>query len=269
MTREEAKQWLEAMKSSYALPIETYEAIDMAIEALSADVVPFDVQLQSTREVIDKFAEDRVKVVRCKDCRHAHFKDFDKYCPYMVGALKPNQFCSHGERADKVSCSKCMHRDTCEDAYQEHSQYCNGERAEFKESAEAYKKWTVEDIGKWQNEIGVEKRLEDYHGKPTLTKPHGRLIDADFLRARVIRSSSPNLPSRTKTTVQNMIDRAPTVEERPQGEWLEKYYDADDREPSHYVCSECRNVWNKAFIPFTWHFWPSCGASMVVRGDEK
>ena len=100
-------------------------------------------------------------------------------------------------------------------------------------------------------------------------KQHGRLIDADFLRARVIRSSSPNLPSRTKTTVQNMIDRAPTVEERPQGEWLEKYYDADDREPSHYVCSECRNVWNKAFIPFTWHFCPSCGASMVVRGDEK
>ena len=34
MTREEAKQWLEAMKSAYALPIETYEAIDMAIEAL-------------------------------------------------------------------------------------------------------------------------------------------------------------------------------------------------------------------------------------------
>lgn len=34
MTREEAIQWLEAMKSSYALPIETYEAIDMAIDAL-------------------------------------------------------------------------------------------------------------------------------------------------------------------------------------------------------------------------------------------
>lgn len=40
MTREEAKQWLEAMKSAYALPIETYEAIDMAIEALSADAEP-------------------------------------------------------------------------------------------------------------------------------------------------------------------------------------------------------------------------------------
>jgi rubrerythrin len=39
MTREEAKQWLEALKSAYALPIETYEALDMAIEALSADAV--------------------------------------------------------------------------------------------------------------------------------------------------------------------------------------------------------------------------------------
>ena len=84
---------------------------------------------ESSNDVIES-ANDVIAVVRCKDCRHAHFKDFDKYCPYMVGALKPNQFCSHGERADKVSCSKCMHRDTCEDAYQEHSQYCNGEIAD-------------------------------------------------------------------------------------------------------------------------------------------
>ena len=37
MTRKEAIQWLEAMKSAYALPIETYEAIDMAIEALNRE----------------------------------------------------------------------------------------------------------------------------------------------------------------------------------------------------------------------------------------
>lgn len=56
--------------------------------------------------------------------------------------------------------------------------------------------------------------------------------------------------------------------DRPHGEWIEKYYDADDRGPSHYVCSECRNVWNKAFIPFTWHYCPSCGARMKGGDDE-
>lgn len=37
MTKEEAKQWLKTMKSAYALPIEAYEALDFAIELLSAE----------------------------------------------------------------------------------------------------------------------------------------------------------------------------------------------------------------------------------------
>ena len=132
MTREEVIKILKEERWYMSRYSEEYkEAYDIAIEALQADAIEFDFNKHQPRvrnKVYDE--HDSVKVVRCKDCRHAHFKDFDKYCPYMVGALKPNQFCSHGERADKVSCSKCMHRDTCEDAYQEHSQYCNGELAE-------------------------------------------------------------------------------------------------------------------------------------------
>ena len=44
--------------------------------------------------------EQADSVVRCKDCRHAYFKDFDKCCPYMVGALKPDGYCHHGERRE-------------------------------------------------------------------------------------------------------------------------------------------------------------------------
>ena len=156
MTREEA---IYRLKNTAWLGTDedrehTEQALDMAIEALSADAVSREdwsnlvAEYNNTigaimavisaptgiKEISDHFAElikeEQTELVRCKDCRHAHFKDFDKYCPYMVGALTPNQFCSHGERADKVSCSKCMHRDTCEDAYQEHSQYCNGEIAD-------------------------------------------------------------------------------------------------------------------------------------------
>lgn len=86
MTREEAIQWLEAMKSAYALPIETYEAIDMAIEALQTDLVP------------------------CKDCRHLLVVNSDNV--YAVCQKFGYQFlsfeddtrthyCSWGERRKK------------------------------------------------------------------------------------------------------------------------------------------------------------------------
>lgn len=69
-----------------------------ALKALpSADAVPFDVQLQSTREVIDRFAEDRAKVVRCKDCRHRDLFS----CPLADNDFqKDEDFCSWGERRE-------------------------------------------------------------------------------------------------------------------------------------------------------------------------
>lgn len=63
MTREEAKQWLEAMKSAYALPIETYEAIDMAIDALQTDAIP----LEHHRKVLYKTVDQDIEIARLKN----------------------------------------------------------------------------------------------------------------------------------------------------------------------------------------------------------
>ena len=43
-----------------------------------------------------------VEVVRCKDCKHLGFKGLcDGVCnKKMVGIIKPDDFCSHGERRD-------------------------------------------------------------------------------------------------------------------------------------------------------------------------
>lgn len=44
---------------------------------------------------------DVVEVVRCKNCKYLMFSDFYGECSkgYM-GIVYPNDFCSHGERAD-------------------------------------------------------------------------------------------------------------------------------------------------------------------------
>ena len=75
------------------------------LEALpSADAVPFDVQLQSTREVIARFAEDRIKVVRCKDCRWYMDDYMGTWCGRFKGfhGTKEDDYCSHGERAEQT-----------------------------------------------------------------------------------------------------------------------------------------------------------------------
>ena len=75
MTRKESKQWLEAMKSAYALPIETYEAIDMAIEALQQ--------------------------ITCKDCRHKYEEgDCTHYywCRLHDRPVDDNHYCYWAER---------------------------------------------------------------------------------------------------------------------------------------------------------------------------
>ena len=45
---------------------------------------------------------DAVEVVRCKDCKHLGFKGLcDSVCNRkMVGIVKPDDFCSYGERRE-------------------------------------------------------------------------------------------------------------------------------------------------------------------------
>ena len=87
----DAKEWLSSLPSADAVSREDYEDI----------IKDYRKQYEDMNNEIADLETKLEEVVRCKDCRHAYFKDFDKYCPYMVGALKPNQFCSHGERKNK------------------------------------------------------------------------------------------------------------------------------------------------------------------------
>lgn len=44
---------------------------------------------------------DVVPVVRCKDCKHLMFSDFYGECVVgHLGIVKPDDFCSYGERKD-------------------------------------------------------------------------------------------------------------------------------------------------------------------------
>ena len=77
-----------------------------------------------------------------------------------------------------------------------------------------------------------------------------RLIDADALRRRKeLRFSL----MAAITTIQFLIDEAPTVEERKQGHWLTK-------KAWHVECSECHHVLE--FICDVKKYCPYCGAKM-------
>lgn len=48
-------------------------------------------------------AADVVEVVRCKDCKFAEIFDHESYClclRKMAGKIRPDDFCSYGERKD-------------------------------------------------------------------------------------------------------------------------------------------------------------------------
>ena len=97
MTREEAIERLEFLKGAYSVDTET--AIDMAIEALSADTVSrehHDMEIKELKHQIKDQAE-MVSVVRCKDCRHRDLFS----CPLADNDFqKDNDFCSWGERRE-------------------------------------------------------------------------------------------------------------------------------------------------------------------------
>jgi len=146
MTREEAiayweqrsehiHKWLEENEDVEFIG-EYVDAIDMAIEALQADTVSreeYDDVKAYMEKLVDAFIEDgeeladSVKVVRCKDCRHKCTCNREirliTYSNYSVTACgKSIDYCSHGERAEKINkvkypkpineeCVGCVHRD--------------------------------------------------------------------------------------------------------------------------------------------------------------
>ena len=125
MTREEAIKFLKLMrkavsnfeeyghdKASMVIECDKAEAIDMAIESLSADTVSREEHEEVKAymdTLVDAFIEDgeelaeSVKVVRCKDCR---FWKNEHLCLVMsrYGSMetKAEHFCSWGERAEQT-----------------------------------------------------------------------------------------------------------------------------------------------------------------------
>ena len=102
MTREEAIARLEANKGAFVFK-ETNEALDMAIEALSADTVSrehHDMEVKELKHQIKDREPLRVDVVRCKDCRYYNPIDENKPypCGYGMYMCNKDDFCSYGER---------------------------------------------------------------------------------------------------------------------------------------------------------------------------
>ena len=99
-----------------------------------------------------------------------------------------------------------------------------------------------------------------------------RLIDADVLKTKILECSKNcfsygaygeyyNGKETAYLNVADLIDEAPTVEERKQGYWLKKHYVSDASEFTAICCSSCGYK-----VDFFWNDWqnskycPNCGA---------
>lgn len=114
MNRKEAIKWLKLLKTSPLIYGEYPEAIDMAIEALSADTVNRETYHnlvtasndidRALREYQDKEENgELVSVVRCKDCknwRESHSEDEESYCYIDGRTTDSTDFCSWVERRE-------------------------------------------------------------------------------------------------------------------------------------------------------------------------
>lgn len=113
----------------------------------------------------------------------------------------------------------------------------------FAESAEAYKAWTGEEMG----------------------KTHGRLIDVDALLDKLPKEY-------LGSTVHLLINNAPTVSaDRPHGEWIEM---GENEDGTHNIkCNQCgqgyqtRGHAHSLNTREKYKFCPSCGAKMGGDGE--
>lgn len=98
MTREEAIRRLGGMKSLYPYENNPHkEAIDLAIESLSADTVSRS-QYQGLLNAIGKVY---VEVVRCKDCKHYESDGGAlMVCSDTGVVVDDTDYCSYGERRE-------------------------------------------------------------------------------------------------------------------------------------------------------------------------
>ena len=110
MTREEAIQVL----NTYDVNFDGYraeeiaDALDMAIEALSADTVSREEHFDAVaNRITDMEERGFVSVVRCKDCRHGWYDDDIEYyvCRHPKGLneeLYGVDYCSYGQTKEQT-----------------------------------------------------------------------------------------------------------------------------------------------------------------------
>lgn len=102
MTREEAIERLNIHKSTSVFVDSIAEAIDIAIEALSAEPNCQKCAIKQLWEETEK--EDLVEVVRCKDCKWWNYgEDCVRHTEDTMGytiSTTAYDFCSYGERRE-------------------------------------------------------------------------------------------------------------------------------------------------------------------------
>lgn len=83
--------------------IDTDKVLEIAM--IHKDFEQCIADLVSLKEVLhDTPTADVTAIVRCKDCKHFRFSDFsDMYgeCSRDIRIVKPDGFCSYGERKDE------------------------------------------------------------------------------------------------------------------------------------------------------------------------
>jgi len=98
-----------------------------------------------------------------------------------------------------------------------------------------------------------------------------RLIDADaFIEENKDVIDNNIDTNRYEVTLRELIDEAPTVEERPHGEWIDEpiYKQTMDVKTwdGYTYCSECKQMHEYGYRS---NFCPNCGADMRKEGDAE
>ena len=98
-----------------------------------------------------------------------------------------------------------------------------------------------------------------------------RLIDADAFKQRNEKLLKCDFPYISEETLEELIDDAPTIEERKKGKWLlsdEQRQEDVDNGNYRFICSECgkSDIHSKAVtVSFCWN----CGADMREEDNDE
>ena len=95
-----------------------------------------------------------------------------------------------------------------------------------------------------------------------------RLIDADAFKQENERLLHCDFPYLSEVTLEELIDNAPTIEERKKGKWREiQRYSPTDKAAIN-ECSLCHDTVWMYDGERRWNYCPSCGAEMEYKNEK-